>query len=402
MSSQPYYWTDPMKDQFDIEIESILEANGHFHITIKEQVAKPAGGGQAGDRGILVIGEKKYEFIDTILHDGHIVLVMKNSPTNGKGKAILKLDMSWRKAMMTNHTAEHIFVGAMKKKYPELKLGKIWVDGVHGTVVLEGKIIPLEEILEIETEVNELIRDSIYVTTKVVTAGDVDETVRAREGVTSKNDMIRLVNVGEFDSSACSGIHVTNTSDIRLFKIIDVKAQEGNTHVDFVSGAIAVNRLAEIYNMALTRKSSYPFEMEQLGAILEKSKILQESYEEAIEKILQLLREGPSKEQLGDITFWYEYLPGFEISTTRHLIKELKLEEPSVTLFLTTGKKTNIVLWTKGLPKDAAHYIAAIVDDLGGRGGGSAEAYTGGFTEVDNPQELFQTLVKRVKDRILE
>ena len=50
MSSQPYYWTDPMKDQFDIEIESILEANGHLHITIKEQVAKPAGGGQAGDR----------------------------------------------------------------------------------------------------------------------------------------------------------------------------------------------------------------------------------------------------------------------------------------------------------------------------------------------------------------
>ena len=109
-----------------------------------------------------------------------------------------------------------------------------------------------------------------------------------------------------------------------------------------------------------------------------------------------------SKEQLNEITFWHEYLPGFEISTTRHLIKELKLEEPSVTLFLTTGKKINIVLWTKGMPKDAAHYIATIVDELGGRGGGSAEAYTGGFTEVKHPQELFLTLVERVKERILE
>jgi len=402
MSSQPHYWTDPMKEQFDIEIESILEVDGHFHVRINEHVAKPAGGGQAGDRGFLLIGEKKYEFIDAILQNDHTALVMKNSPTGGKGMAVLKLDMLWRKAMMTNHTSEHIFVGAIKKKYPELKLGKIWIDGTHGTVVLEGKTIPLQEILEIEKEVNNLVRDSIAVTTKVVTADEVDDTVRAREGVISKNDMIRLVNVGEFDSSACSGIHVTNTNDIQIFKIIDVKAQEENTHIEFVSGAIAAHKLAEVYNVALTRKYSYPYEMEQLGAILDKSKDLQVSYDEAIEKILQLMNKGPRKEQLNDVTFWHEYLPGFEISTTRHLIKELELEEPSVTLFLTTGKKINIILWTKSMPKDASHYISEIVEDLGGRGGGSAESYTGGFSEVENPRELFLELIERVKERILE
>ncbi|TFG31536.1 hypothetical protein EU528_05920 [Candidatus Thorarchaeota archaeon] len=402
MSLQPYYWSDPMQEQFDVEIESILEANGHFHITINEPIVKPAGGGQAGDRGVLILGEKKYEFIDTILHDGHTVLVMKNSPTRGKGKAILKLDMTWRKAMMTNHTSEHIFVGAMKRKYPEIKLGKIWIDGFHGTVVLEGKIIPLEKILEIEDEVNGLIRDSISVTTKVVSADEVDESVRAREGVTSKNEIIRLVNVGEFDSSACSGIHVTNTNEIRMFKIIDVKPQDRNTHIEFISGANAVRTLAEIYNTVLTRKYSYPFEIEQLGSILDKSKTLQSAYEEAIEKILLLMKEGPNKEQLNEVSFWHEFLPGCDMSTIRHLIKELNVEEPSVTLFLTTGKKTNVIMWTKGMPKDAAYYIAEIVEDLGGRGGGSADAYTGGFTDIDNPQELFQNLIEKVKGRILE
>ena len=152
----------------------------------------------------------------------------------------------------------------------------------------------------------------------------------------------------------------------------------------------------------MTRKYSYPYEIEQLGAILDKSKTLQLSYEEAVEKILQLMKEGPNKEQLDTVTFWYEYLPGFEISTLRHLIKELKLQEPSVTLFLTTGKKTNIVLWTKGMPKDAAFYITDIVENLGGRGGGSADAYTGGFTDVENPQELFLMIVEKVRKKILE
>jgi len=152
----------------------------------------------------------------------------------------------------------------------------------------------------------------------------------------------------------------------------------------------------------LTRKYSYPYEIEQLGAILDKAKTLQVSYEEAVEKILHLMREGPNKEQLDEVTFWYEYLPGFEISTIRHLIKELKLAEPSVTLFLTTGKKANVILWTKGMPKDAAYYIRDIVEELGGRGGGSADAFTGGFTEVEDPNDLFLTLVERVKGRILE
>ena len=401
MGTQPHYWTDPMKGEFEVEIKSILEANGHCYVRINEQVTKPAGGGQAGDKGVLILEGKEYAFIDTRLHDEKTVFVMKSSPPR-KGKALLKLDMSWRRAMMTNHTAEHIFVGFMKKKYPELKLGWIWVDGVHGTVVLEGKVIPLEEILDIETKVNRLIHDEIGVTTEVVQAADVDEYVRAREGVTSKNDAIRLVNVGKFDSSACSGIHVTNTREIRAFKITDVKAQEGNTHIEFVTGEIAIANLVEIYNIALTRKYSYPYEIEQLGAILDKSKTLQLSYEEAVEKILQLMKEGPNKEQLDMVAFWYEYLPGFEISTLRHLIKELKLQEPSVTLFLTTGKKTNIVLWTKGMPKDAAFYITDIVENLGGRGGGSADAYTGGFTDVGNPQELFLMIVEKVRKKILE
>ncbi|TFG99578.1 hypothetical protein E4H12_02215 [Candidatus Thorarchaeota archaeon] len=401
MKSQPYYWTDPMKDQFDTEIESIIEANGHFYIRIKNQVVKPAGGGQAGDRGLLLVGETKFEFIDTILHEDQTVLVMKNSPISYMGKAILQIDMTWRKAMMTNHTSEHIFVGSIKKNFPRLKLGRIWIDGNHGTVILEGQSLPLEDILETETEVNAIIRESLYVTTEVVSAGDVDETVRAREGVTSKNAEIRLVNVGTFDSSACSGIHVTNTSDIRAFKIIDVKIQEGNTHIEFVSGSIAVSKLLEIYNVALTRKYSYPYEIEQLGAILDKSKLLQLSYDNAAEKILQLMRDGPSKEQLNGVTFWYEYLPGFEVSTARQLIKDLKLTEPSLTLFFTSGKKTNIVLWTKGMPKDAEFYISDIVQSLGGKGGGSAESYTGGFAGEVNPNELFLILVERVKERIL-
>ena len=402
MSSQPYYWTDSHTDEFNVEVISILEANGDYYTQIKENVVKPTGGGQAGDRGHIVIEGKQFAFADTILHSDHPVLVMKHAPINFRGKATMKLDMNWRRAMMTNHTSEHIFVGLMKKKYPEIELGRIWIDGIHGTIVLEKKVIPLEEILDVESKVNKMIQDEIEVVTRVVSASEVDDSVRAREGVTSQNEIIRVVNVGEYDSSACSGIHVSNTREIRLFKVVDVKETAGNTYIEFVSGSNAVEKVSEIYNMALARKYSYPYEMEQIGAILDKSKTLQESYERTTEKILQLMKEGSTKEELNGVTFWCEYLPGLEVATLRHLMKELDMTEPSLTLFLTSGKKTNIVVWTKGMPKDTAYYIADIVQDLGGKGGGSAESYTGGFSDPSNPEDLFLKIVEKVKSRIQE
>jgi len=402
MTSQPYYWTDSHKDEFDVQVISIVEVDGNHFMQIQENVVKPTGGGQAGDRGIISIDSEEFNFIDTILHNDDIVMVMKKSPIDFRGKATLQIDMDWRKAMMANHTSEHIFVGLMKKKYPEIELGRIWVDGIHGTIVLEGKVIPFDDIMTVESKVNHMIQNEIDVKTQIVSADEVDASVRAREGVTSKNDVIRLVNVGDFDSSACAGIHVSNTREIGIFKVIDVKETDGNTYIEFVTASNAIDRVSKIYNMALERKYTYPYEIEQLGAILDKSKTLQDSYEKATEKILQLLKEGPNKENLNGVTFWYEYLPGVEVSTIRHLMKELNMDEPSLTLFLTSGKKTNIVVWTKGMPKDTSFYIANIIQDLGGKGGGSAESYTGGFAESPNSEDLFLKIVERVRNRIQE
>jgi alanyl-tRNA synthetase len=83
------------------------------------------------------------------------------------------------------------------------------------------------------------------------------------------------------------------------------------------------------------------------------------------------------------------------------VLKEMDLEEPSVTLFLTTGKKVNVILWTKSMPKDASYYISDVIKSLGGKGGGSAESFTGGFAEVDDPKGVFDTLVDKVRERIL-
>ena len=399
MKSLPYYWNNPLADKFEVTIESIIEEDNHFYVEIQESVVKVAGGGQAGDRGILIIDDCEIPFIDTIVHDEHVVLVTEIRPKKG-GKSSIKIDMDWRRNMMSNHTSEHIFVGSLKKKYPELELGRIWIDGLHGTITLAGKNLTTKDIFEAESNVEDVIHKCIDVTTEIVKADMVDESVRAREGVTSKHDTIRLVKIGNYDSSACSGVHVTNTHEIGIFKIIDIKMEGNETHLEFISGKQAIDVLCRVYNTVLERKYGYPFEMDQLGAILDKAKTLQISFDQSIEKILQLLKTGPEKEKIGDVVFWHEYLPGFDSSSIRYLMKELDFESPSVILFFAPGKKSNLSFWTNGMPNDASQYIAEIVEKLGGRGGGSRDAYTGGFVDIANPEDIFESIVQDIRRRL--
>jgi alanyl-tRNA synthetase len=401
MDEYKYYWQDPLKNQYDITIESIIEADDQTFVRISEPVVKPSGGGQAGDRGFVEVDGKTYEFVDTVLQDSNSLLVMKQSPSRGK-RGVLKLDMKWRIAMMRNHTSEHLFVGILKKKHQDLNLGRIWIDGNHGTVILHGDSLPIEDILEAESQVQGLIAQGIPVETRIVSADQVDSSVRAREGLTDKHDIVRIVNIGNADSSACSGIHVTNTSEIRMFKIIDVKTLNNETHIEFVSGDTAIDLVIKLFNMALTRKYSYPFEFEQLGAILDKAKALQESYMGATQKIIELMTTGPHKEEINNIEFWYEYLPGFDASTMREVLKELEAEKAAVILFFAPGVKTSVILWTKNMPKDAAYYIQDIVSSHRGRGGGRGESYSGGFTEVEDPMVLYQEITEFVRKKIQE
>jgi Ser-tRNA(Ala) deacylase AlaX len=120
MTSLPPYWVDPLKDQFSVTIANSRFTEEHFEITIEEDVVKAAGGGQAGDRGILRSDKEEVVVQDTMRRDGVVVMLTEKGLTEGL-KATLVIDMDWRRSIMRNHTAEHLFAAALKERYPSLK-----------------------------------------------------------------------------------------------------------------------------------------------------------------------------------------------------------------------------------------------------------------------------------------
>jgi alanyl-tRNA synthetase len=395
----PVYWTDPTRSEFEVSIESVKKLDECFHIRIKENVIRPAGGGQAGDKGLLIVGDKCVSIMDTISDSVGVVLITNESLTEG-ATGHLEIDMNWRASMMRNHTAEHLFVAFIKKKIADITVGELWIDGEHGSVELIGAELDFETIFESESEVMNTIGEDLSVKTSFADSKTIDQSVRSREGLTEKHDQLKIVSVGDIDSSACSGIHVSRTGDIGFFKILDVKTSENTTRVEFASGIQTAHLVSSLYNEALRRKYTYPYEMEQLGAVLDRAKSAADDKQKMIEKTTQLLTNGSTVETMAEVNFWHEYLPGYDAHSLRILSNQIPITESSILLLFAPGKKSQVILRTKGMPKDASEYILKPMKKLGGRGGGKGEVFTGGFVDVADPRKLYEGLVTEVRNLI--
>jgi alanyl-tRNA synthetase len=398
--THPIYWTDPTKSDFIVSIDEVTESDDGYKIAIDMDIARPAGGGQESDRGWILAEGEKARFHSVVVEDGRTFLVSDRFLKKG-GKANVLIDMSWRMGMMQNHTAEHLFMSEVLRKRPDLSLGKIWIDGEQGTVEIESGEISLEEALEIEKRVNDAIEATLAVKTSFVSASEFPEEIRAREGVHEKEE-IRIVEIGTYDKSACSGIHVTNTSQIVSFKIVDFKQIKNGVHVTFLTGRKSWERTSQLFNVVLSKKDDFPFEEEQLGDILEKCKRNQSERSKLQDTLEDILTKGWTSEVIGEVTLESVFLAGLDGKRLRGVIQKLTAEHVVVRLLFIPGSKANLVVWTNEFPVTASQLVGDIIVELGGRGGGSDRVYTGGFSNVDDPTHLFEQLLKKLKNRIEE
>jgi alanyl-tRNA synthetase len=396
----PLYWTDPLVREFRVSILECQSVGKSFEIRIREQVVRPEGGGQAGDRGELKIGKKGISFADTVMREKGVTLVTQ-LPIAERTEATLVIDMQWRRAMMRNHSAEHLFVGALKRLKPQLQPGYIWIDGRHGTVELTGASVTVEDILAAESEVQHVVSLDVPVTTEVVSSSKLDPATRVREGVTSKHDELRIVKIGDSDSSACSGIHVLNSGDVGLFKVIDYKITDSSVRLEFVAGEAASELVSKVFNAVLTRKYEYPYQLDQVGAVLDKSKTAWNERNELLDAVERLVIERPLTKIVGRVSFVNEYLPGFDTNRMKRLVKKMHLVGPSVVFLMSPGEKSNFIIVTNEIAASADDIAGTIIKQLGGKGGGSNDVYTGGFVGVHSPPELHQQLTAELESGLV-
>ena len=372
-------------------------------------------GGQKGDCGTIEGPEGTFKVEETIHlrggRIGHVGTVVKGMFKVGD-QVTLKVDADARKATARNHSATHLLQKALKT-----------VLGAHveqkGSYVDPTRLrfdfshfqpMTAEELQKVEDIVNMEIEAALPVSTDIMSLDDAKKTGAMALFGEKYGDKVRVVSMGDFSKELCGGTHVTNTSDIKNFKLLsEAGVAAGVRRIEALTGSNVIGyyreKEEEVARAAELLKT-------QPADVLEKIEALQAELKKA-ESEIESLKSEAARKALGDVSadvkqvkgvgFIARKLEGVDANGLRELgdsLKEQLGEGVVVLASVSDGKVQLMATATDGAVKKGAHagnLIKAIARVVGGGGGGRPSmAMAGGKNPagVDEALKLAETTLE--------
>ena len=126
------------------------------------------------------------------------------------------------------HTAEHILNATMVKMFGCPRSRNAHVERKKSKCDYLLAEAPTEaQVAEIERRVNEVIARNLDVTIEYLPLAEAASVVDLSKLPENVSDTLRIVRVGDYDTCACIGNHVSNTSEVGTFKIISHDYEDG-------------------------------------------------------------------------------------------------------------------------------------------------------------------------------
>ncbi len=194
----------------------VLAVNERGGIVLDRTVFYPTGGGQPGDSGWLIIGERKIKIVTAVKGESadevvHVPEEGSAPPAVGDG-VTAELDWERRHSHMRIHTCLHLLSAVLS--YP-----------VTGGQIGDGKgrldfDIPEGGLdkAEIAAKLNALIEADHPVSAEWITEAELDAKPELVKTMSVKPPVgagrVRLINVDGEDLQPCGGTHVARTGEI--------------------------------------------------------------------------------------------------------------------------------------------------------------------------------------------
>ena len=202
------------------------------------------GGGQVGDKGVLVSANETIEIIDTKKENNLILHFTKQLPENLQAVFVAKVNTDLRGKSSKNHSATHLLHQALRtilgthveQKGSSVAPNYLRFDFSHFAKVTD------EELQQIEAFVNARIQEQLPLIERreIPFKQAIEEGVMALFGE-KYGDTVRAIKFGN-SMELCGGIHVQNTADIWAFKIVSESAvAAGIRRIEAITGDAVQN-----------------------------------------------------------------------------------------------------------------------------------------------------------------
>ncbi len=379
------------------ELVTSAEEGHSISVVLKQTPFYGESGGQIGDKGWIKGDHFLLEVQDVTKapHGQHVhhAIVVAGTVQIGD-QAVAEVSKEIREAVVKNHTATHLLHRALKQVLGEhvnqagslVEAERLRFDFSHfGS-------ISAEELKEIECLVNE----QIWLGTSVVIENKPIDEAKAMGAMAlfgeKYGDIVRVVQISDYSIELCGGCHVTNTSEIGMFKLLSESGiGSGIRRIEAVTGKNAYTyyeqQLALLGQTAVQLKSSIADVPKRVEGLLAQVKELSRE-NESLQAKLSHIEAGSLEEKAikaGNITVLSAEVSAPTMDALRDIVDELKTKLSNSVIVLGAvqdGKVSFAAAVSPELVKQGFHagkIIKEAAAFCGGGGGGRPDmAQAGG------------------------
>jgi alanyl-tRNA synthetase len=394
------YYRDSFLYDFEAKVAE-TPAGARPALILDRTAFYPTSGGQIFDIGTISIENEKLkvtEVADT--EDGRVVHYLEapvkdlppGTPVRGQ------IDATRRRDHMQQHSGQHVLSAAFIRLH-NLHTVSFHMADDYCSIDLDTPTLTKEQIESAERLANEIILENRPVDIRFVTRDQAGE-LGLRKLPAADRDELRIIDIREFDLSACGGTHVRQTGQIGCILLRKAERVRQGWRVEFVAGQRAVATARRDFT-ALTETaalfSAHIYDVpQQARKSLDETRSLRKQREQAQEELAAaqasaLLGETPESNSRRIVICTFS---DRDMNSLKLLAQKLTRLSPRVVALLasTSPQPSLVFAQSAGQPFDMGALMKQTLAALNGRGGGSKDMAQGGVPTPDGLQSALDSV----------
>jgi alanyl-tRNA synthetase len=385
------YYHDSFVYEFDAEVIDVNATGSRTALILDRTAFYPTSGGQVFDTGWVVAGDSKARITEVAEKDDGTILHLLEAPVTIQTGARIRglIDVDRRRDHMQQHSGQHVLSAAFVRLF-NLPTVSFHMGVESCSIDLDAKNLTQDQVQAAEALANDIVTQDRPVGIRFVTQEEA-QGLGLRKLPPVERDKLRLIDIHDFDLTACGGTHVAATGQIGCILLRKMEKVRQGWRVEFVCGKRAVVAARRDYT-ALAESaglfSSHLWDVpQQVRKFQEEARAFRKTSEQLLEELAslyarQLLRETP---EVGGRRVVVRIFPDRDLAFTRLLAQRLtRLSADVVALLGTTSAQPALIFaQSSGQPFDMGSLMKEVLVRVGGRGGGSKDMAQGGPAKVE-------------------
>ncbi len=383
------YYHDSFLYEFQAQVLESVEREGKNGLVLDRTAFYPTSGGQVHDTGVLAFGnarENRVSVLDVVDDEDGRIIHFTSAPVASGTTVYGSIDAARRRDHMQQHTGQHVLSAAFIRLF-EIPTMSFHMGVESCTIDLETKSLSDVQVQAAEKLANEIVTEDRAVNIRFVSLEEARQR-GVRKLPPKQTGQLRLIDITEFDLTACGGTHARSTGQVGAILLRKVEKVKQGARVEFVCGARAV-ATARMDFIALAEAAAlYSAHIYDVPVQIHKSledakaagkaqhKLLEELAELQADKLLAETNSSPKK-----VTAIF---PDRDAAYIKLLAQKLTAGKPDVIALLASGKGqcTLVFAQSAGQKSNMGQFMKSAMAELGGRGGGTADLAQGGLPAI--------------------